>query len=73
MLERNFTVMVVIYVLFSGYEFGYGSFYKLICPKYIRWILNNLIYTAFESSIVVSIMYLHHKCAQIHKDAPEVN
>jgi hypothetical protein len=27
-----------------------------------------LIQTAFESAIVISIMYLHHKCAQIHQE-----
>lgn len=53
--------MVVIYVLFCGYNFGYGNYYKLICPKYVRWILNNLIGTAFESSIVISTMCLHYK------------
>lgn len=66
MLERCFIIITAVYLFYAGYQGGIGHYYKLICPKYVRWICNNLINTAFESAIIVSIMYLHYKCAQIH-------
>ena len=63
MLAWNFTVMVIIYLLFVAFNFGFGNYYNIICQTYIRWILNNCFSVAFESAIVISIMYLHHKCA----------
>jgi hypothetical protein len=35
------------------------------------WILNYWIGTTFESAIVISIIYFHHKCSKIHEDAPK--
>jgi hypothetical protein len=63
MLQLNFTVMVIVYLIFAAFMIGFGQYYKLICKTYIRWILDNVISVMFESAIVISIMYLHHKCA----------
>ena len=39
-IQRNFTIMVAIYGLFTFYMIMVGHFYRIICPMYIRWILN---------------------------------
>jgi hypothetical protein len=57
--------MVVIYILFSAFSYGYGEFYKVICEAYIRWMASDLIELTFNCVIVISIMYLHHKCAEV--------
>ncbi len=71
MLECNFTVMVVTYVLLALYSAGYGYYDKLICKTYIRWILDAILCVIFESSIIISILNLHHQCAKVPAQKPQ--
>jgi hypothetical protein len=59
-LERNFALMVVVYVFFSVYMFVMGSYCKIIEKIYIRWIMTNCFGVAFEAAIITSMMYLHY-------------
>jgi hypothetical protein len=53
MLERNFTVMVVLYVLYSVFMILNGNFYILICQETIRWIVDGWISVVFEAAIII--------------------
>ena len=72
MLENNFIIITTVYIFASVCNFGLGYFYKLVCPLFARLIIENLVTTTTESAIVISIMYLHHKCAQIHNEEASI-
>ena len=72
-LTRTFTMMLIVYFVFTGYMIGFGAFYKLICKSTVRWILCNISNVVFEYGIVLPIVYIYHTCIfEIEGPKPEI-
>jgi hypothetical protein len=53
--------MAVIYGTYTLYSIFYGYYYVMICPMYIRWILNDFTQVACLTGVVLSILYLYYE------------
>ena len=53
--------MVVIYGTYTLYFIFYGYYYVMICPMYIRWMLNDFTQVACLTGVVLSILHLYYE------------
>ena len=53
--------MVVIYGTYTLYFIFYGYYYVMICPMYIRWMLNDFTQVACLTAVVLSILHLYYE------------
>lgn len=53
-----------------AFSWGYGSYYKIVCEAYLRWMVTDFVELIFNCSVITSILYLHHKCAKVRPVEP---
>jgi len=69
-VRNNFAILVSVDTIAMVFSIGYGYYYKIVCAAYIRWILTALIELTFNTSVIVSVLYLHYRVAQVETKEP---
>jgi hypothetical protein len=61
LLAMLFSVLTVTYIAYSAFLWPQGNYYKLICKKYLREILNDALELLVECIVIIAILSLHRK------------